>query len=431
MNVFRLLYNLLFCLVLPLILVRVYWRARKEPRYSEDLRQRFGLVSSLEPGSIWVHGVSAGETIAAAGLVRELIAAGQKVVFSNMTPAGRERAEALFTQEISKQQLILSYAPYDFVLCVSAFFNRAKPQALIVIDTELWPNIIAQANLRQVPVYVVNGRMSEKSALGYRRVKWLSAPMFAGVRCVFAQSEPQAERFRELGAKNVLTAGSIKFDATLPEDFSEITAALSARFTKRKLLLAASTHPGEESVVLDAYQHFRQRSIQPSIKGNPKEELLVIAPRHIHRVDAVERLLHEAGLTFQKHSRGEPVSEKTQVYLVDTMGELIYFYGLCDSAFVGGSLVDVGGHNPMEPGLLAKPICMGSYRRNIADVADFFQDAGAMVKVNNAEDLANFWQKLEEDPAFKTSMATATAQVMANHRGALKSVLSTILPHLN
>ncbi len=419
MKVSLLLYNVMFALALPLVFLRVFWRARKEPRYQEDLGQRLGLIPKSEPGGVWVHAVSAGETIAAVALVDELISAGHRVIFSNMTPAGRERAEAAFAQHLENRTLELVYAPYDFAPAVAAFLGRSRPKALIVIDTELWPSLISAARRRSVPVYVVNGRLSERSARGYGRIRLLSHPMFSGLTCVFAQSDSQSERFRQLGAANVVTAGSIKFDAKLPNDFSSRRDELQAKFRGRKVLLAASTHEGEEAIALSA---FKQQRVE--------RDLLVLAPRHIHRTESVAALLSEASCHFIKHSTGLPVAAKTDVYLVDTMGELIYFYGVCDSALVGGSLVDVGGHNPMEPAMLGKPICMGPYRRNIADIAQFFSDAGALVTVQNQDELAQFWAKLAQDEHAKNSMAEAAAEVMASHRGALGRVLEIILPAL-
>ncbi len=180
----RLIYSIAFYLILPLIVVRVFWRARKEPRYSEDLGQRLGFVEGVEPGAIWVHAVSAGETIAAGKLVKQLLGAGEKVVVSNMTPAGRERAEALFADE----GVSIVYAPYDLPHGTNNFFSKLQPKALIIIDTELWPNMIASAQKCQVPVFLVNGRLSEKSATGYGRISYLSKPMFESLTMVFAQS---------------------------------------------------------------------------------------------------------------------------------------------------------------------------------------------------------------------------------------------------
>lgn len=416
-NPLRLIYGLLFTLCLPFVIARVFWRARKEPRYKEDLRQRLGYVPESAQQPVWVHGVSAGETIAAAELVRRLVAEGHRVLFTNMTPAGRERAEVMFTPLIREGMVTIAYAPYDAPFAVNGFYRRTKPKALIVIDTELWPNIVATARRSNVPVFVVNGRLSRESARGYKRLGRLSENMFSAIE-VFAQTESQGARFRELGCPSVVTAGSIKFDAQLPEDFAGKTKALAAIFANRNVLLGASTHEGEEEVLLEAYQ-----------THSPKDSLLVLAPRHVHRVETVLAKLDRRNLQYQRHSSGAAIADGVSVYVLDTMGELIYFYGICANAFVGGSLVDVGGHNPMEPGSLSKPMCMGPYRRNIADIADQFETAGALCTVNSANDIVNFWRSLESAQA-KEQMAAAAEQVMARNKGALDRILEVILLRL-
>jgi 3-deoxy-D-manno-octulosonic-acid transferase len=411
----RHIYSLVFYLILPLVWLRVFWRARKEPRYSEDLGQRMGELQSARLSPVWVHAVSAGETIAAGNLVFELLRAGEQVIVSNMTPAGRERAEAMFGNH---EGLQIVYAPYDLPHGVRRFFDRVNPKALIVIDTELWPNTIACANSLQVPVFLVNGRLSEKSASGYGRVSILSKPMFRGIDTVFAQSETQAQRFSELGSRHVITTGSVKFDASLPVDFHSKVSEFEKKFTDRNVLLGASTHEGEESVLLSAFSDM-----------NDPSAILILAPRHTRRLADVEKHIRDQDLTYQRHSKGEPLDRETKVYLVDTMGDLMYFYGVSLSAFVGGSLVDVGGHNPMEPGLLGKPIMMGPYRRNIADIAELFEQAGGLVSVTGIDDVRSFWERTM-DEAERAKISSAVLSVMEQHSGALSRVLDTLLPRL-
>lgn len=411
----RVIYSVVFYLVLPLILFRVFWRAQKEPRYKEDLSQRLGFIPKIESGAIWVHSVSAGETIAATNLVKRLLASGERVVISNMTPTGRERAEALFGAD---SRVSIVYAPYDLFYGVKRFFARLQPKALLVVDTELWPNMIAIAKTLSVPVFVVNGRLSEKSANGYSKISWLSEPMFKALDCVFAQSDAQSRRFTELGSQTVRTSGSIKFDAVLPADFNDRRDELGGFFESRIVLLAASTHEGEESVFVDAFLQFAR-----------SEHVLVIAPRHTHRVSQVETLLRRKDLSYQLHSKGESLDSDTQVYLVDTMGELMYFYGVCQSAFVGGSLVNVGGHNPMEPAQLGKPIMMGPYRRNIVDIAELFSEAGALREVSDARSVLRFWQETQV-ASYRETMSNSSLKVMESNRGALDRILDEVSSRL-
>jgi 3-deoxy-D-manno-octulosonic-acid transferase len=421
----RWLYSLIFVLALPLVFLRVWWRARKEPRYAENAGERLGIVPQQRAGSVWVHAVSAGETIAASGLVRALVAAGHRITLTNMTPAGRERAEALFSDLLASDQLTLFYAPYDVPFAVKLFLHRVRPRALFIIDTELWPNTIALAAQFGLPVYLVNGRLSEKSAAGYGKLGKLATAMFSAITTVFAQSEPQAERFRDLGSANVKTVGSVKFDAQLPADFEIRVADLVQRFADKKALLAASTHEGEEDIALDAFQQLLSES-----DSCGSDMILVLAPRHIHRVQAVQAKLSARHLVYQQHSKGEALNDETRVYLIDTMGELIYFYGVSSSALVGGSLIDVGGHNPMEPGMLGKPMCMGPFRRNIADIAELFAEAGALEAVENSAQLANFWRRLDKEPELARAMSDAALKVMVENRGALQRVLDQALPVL-
>ena len=411
----RAIYSLLFYLLLPAVVLRVWWRSRREPRYSEDLAQRFGFAPLHSGGEapVWVHAVSAGETIAARELIERLLLEGHRVIVSNMTPTGRERAEHLFGRRVTSV-----YAPYDMPLMIGRFLNRVCPKALIIIDTELWPNMIALSRKAGLPVYLVNGRLSKKSARGYKRMGILSRPMLGSITHVFAQTESQAKLFSGLGARSVTTSGSIKFDARQPADLPKRVTELQKHLAARPIILGASTHEGEESILLEAFLR---------LDG---EELLVLAPRHSHRSEAVEALLKSQSISFQRHSDGLALDTRNKVYLLDTMGELIYFYGACQIAFVGGSLVNVGGHNPMEPGGLGKPILMGPYRRNIEDIAAQFADAGALLDVSDADDTHAAFAALMSDTAQWEKMSKAALEVMARNRGALDRVCAAILPAL-
>jgi 3-deoxy-D-manno-octulosonic-acid transferase len=412
--VIKSIYCFLFYLIMPAVYLRVFWRSIKEPQYRTDLGHRMGRVNGVTPGAVWIHAVSAGETIAAVGLVECLLEAGHEVLLSNMTPAGRERARAIFGDRITSV-----YAPYDLPHAIGRFLRRVKPAALIIIDTELWPNMITLARKSLVPVYLVNGRMSERSADGYTRVEGLSRPMFQSLTQVFAQTASQAHRFRLLGAPLVTDAGSVKFDAKHPPDFESRTTKLRPAFPFDQILLGASTHAGEESLLLEAFMSL-----------NDKKVLLILAPRHTHRASEIVALLKINSVPYQKKSDGEAIDPRTRVYLLDTMGELIYYYGICDVAFVGGSLVDVGGHNPMEPAGLGKPIIMGKYRRNVVDIADQFVDEGALLTVNSADSLKKIWQDLLAQPDLAARMSQAALNVMARNQGSLGRVSSVILPSL-
>tara|TARA_R110002073_G_scaffold71410_3_gene175390 strand:+ start:2066 stop:3298 length:1233 start_codon:yes stop_codon:yes gene_type:complete len=404
----------MFYLILPGIYIRLFWRSRKEPRYRQDLAQRMGHIDVGASGLVWIHAVSAGETIAAKGLIEGLLEAGHQILLTNMTPAGRDRAEALFGQRVTNV-----YAPYDVPHAIHRMLRRVQPRALIIIDTELWPNTIILARQNGIPVYLVNGRLSERSARGYKRIAKLATPMFESINQVFAQSESQAARFRALGAAKVIASGSVKFDSTLPPDFPKRVEALRPRFEGKQIILAASTHEGEEAMLLEAF-----------LSLDNEQTILIIAPRHVHRTSVVVEQLEKTGIPYQQHSKAVEIESRTRLYLLDTMGELIYFFAICDVAFVGGSLVDIGGHNPMEPAGLGKPVLMGPYRRNISDIADQFIEAGALLTIASAEEARKVLENLLHHPQEMKRMSAAALDVMARNRGALAVVMNSILSTL-
>lgn len=403
-------YNLFFYFITPFILLRVAWRSLKEPDYKADLGQRFGFVRESVEDPVWVHAVSAGETIAAIPLVKKILAQGHPVIMSSMTPTGRERARALLGDQVQH-----CYAPYDLSGSIKRFLKAVRPKALIIIDTELWPNMLHYSHQKGIPIYLVNARLSDKSAAGYLKFGSLSRPMMSTLRRVYAQSEKQGKRFLDigLGQGQLCVPGSIKFDAHLPEDFVMRLASLKKIFSDQLCFLAASTHRGEEIQLLEAFKQLKTKST------------LIIAPRHTHRADEVYGLCVKAGFTIQKHSDGK--SCESAVYLLDTMGELIYFYGLARVAFVGGSLVDVGGHNPMEPASLGVPMLMGMYTRNINDIAEQFIDAEAMIRIRDQESLNHAVSLVCADEALRKKMSNASLRVIESNKGALDIIESEIL----
>ena len=410
----RLVYSILFYLAVPGVLLRLLWRSRREPLYRQTIGERFGYVHELdESGLIWVHSVSAGETNAAAPLVNRLLDAGRKVIITTMTPTGRQRVRTLFGDRVFH-----TYAPYDMPGAVKRFLSRTRPATLVIIDTELWPNMIRYAHESGVETYLVNARLSEKSFRGYKRVAPLVKSALEALDMVAVQAEAHAARFRALGlaAEKVWVAGSIKFDVSLPADLAERTAMLREKVGERRIFLAASTHAGEDEIVLAEFM--------PLAKP---EELLILAPRHPHRTMDVEKLCLDRGLTVVRHSSGRPCDDRTQVLLLDTMGELMYFYNIADVALVGGSLVPVGGHNPMEPASLSVPVIMGPYLRNIEDIAALFIEAGGMMIIDNGKKLGTVVRLLLDDEDQRSAQIRNANRVMAENAGALDRVLALVL----
>ncbi len=420
----RSLYSLLFYIATPFVLLRVFWRGRKEPTYRQNLAERFGFVKPSSDHPVWVHAVSAGEMIATVPLIEALLKNGHPVVVTNMTPTGRERCEALVGDKVEN-----FYVPYDLPDAMSRFLKQIRPKALIIIDTELWPNMLNQSAAAGVKTFLVNGRLSEKSARGYGNISWLSKPMLASLTMAFIQTESQADRFVDLGLPNdrSMVTGSIKFDAKFPADMHDKVKLLKQQFAGRQIFLAASTHPGEETIILDAFRGLKDQTDTTEGADLNASRLLVIAPRHSHRADAVEKLIERSGHTLVRRSEGQLPGPDIQVFMLDTMGELIYFYGIADIAFVGGSLVEgIGGHNPMEPAGLGVPILMGPHRRNVTDIAEQFELEGALKTVADVDELRLAWQQLETDQTLHKQMSTAATQVMTRNRGALMRVIETI-----
>jgi 3-deoxy-D-manno-octulosonic-acid transferase len=415
----RFFYSLLFYLITPVVMLRVVWRSLKEPRYRQNIAQRFGFCPRLtEDNLVWVHAVSAGESIAAVPLIQRLLAAGYPVLVTNMTPTGRQQVERLLGDAATN-----CYAPYDLPGAVQRFLRRARPRALVIIDTELWPNMLHYAHVAGVKNLLVNARLSAHSAAGYARINNLSRAMMQNLDAVAAQSQEQGERFVGLGLDRARLhiTGSIKFDAPRPADLDARTAQFRALLGDRRVLAAGSTHPVEESLLIAA--------MRPIMAREP-DWLLVLAPRHAHRADQVMALCEAAGLRTRRRSRSETCDADTQVYLLDTMGELLYLYACADIAFVGGSLVDVGGHNPMEPASLGKPVVMGSYLSHISDITDIFIHDGGLRRANSAADLAIILTELCAQASLRESVGQAALETVTANRGALDLTLRLVTAQL-
>jgi 3-deoxy-D-manno-octulosonic-acid transferase len=414
----RTLYTLLFHLGLPLLALRLWLRSRKAPAYARRLSERFGFgLPALRPGGIWVHAVSVGESIAAAPLVRALLRQypDLPITLTCMTPTGSERILALFADEPRVQHC---YLPYDLPWASARFLDRARPRLAVIIETELWPNHIQQCAQRGIPVVLANARLSQRSARGYARFPRLTRPMLRALSLIAVQSEAEAERFRALGAapERVQVTGSIKFDL-------RIEPALLARATEqrqqwqldtRPVWIAASTHEGEDEVLLDA--HRRLLATHP-------DALLILVPRHLERFETVFAQIRQQGFQACRRSTGEAVGAGTQVLLGDTMGELLFLYALADLAFVGGSLVANGGHNLLEPAALGKPVLSGPHLFNFLEIAERLRSAGALVEVDDASGLATALQRLIELPRDAERMAAAGQEVMRANQGALGRLL--------
>ena len=419
----RLTYNILFTLILPLIIVRLLWRSVKAPAYARRWAERFGLAKldaqhSEQKGRwLWVHAVSVGESIAAAPLIRKLRSEHPElpIVVTTMTPTGSERVSAMFGSDVCHV-----YAPYDHPLAVTNFLRRFQPHTLVIMETELWPNIIHYTKMAGGRVVVANARLSEKSARGYEKFPKLGLPMLKQIDCIAAQAENDALRFRRLGVtqQQLQITGSIKFEIDVPERLEVQTVALAEVIQGvRPIFIAASTREGEEEKILLAYK--------ACLKEIP-DLLLVLVPRHPERFRAVAKLVQEHGLTVVKRSENCAVSELCNVFLGDSMGEMLSYFSISDVAFVGGSLVPTGCHNVLEPAALGLPVLVGPSQFNFQTICEQLEEAGALKSVADEHALASAVLLLFADADLRQSMGDAGRTVIRENRGALQRIYEIV-----
>ncbi len=415
----RFFYTLLHYFLLPLLLIRLFLRNRQSPGYAERWWQRLGHVpgrAENAPRPLWIHAVSVGETIAARPLVEALLKEepGTPLIITGMTATGAERTLALFGEQATHY-----FAPYDLPHITNRFLKRLQPRALLIMETEMWPNWIAACEARRIPVALLNGRMSEKSAKGYLRFARLTRPMWSSLSWVAAQSEADARRFVQLGCapERVSVTGSIKYDVSIPEGLPETLKVWRDSLAQSPVWVAGSTHIGEDELLLAAHAAL--------LEAYPKS-LLILVPRHPERFARVAELAADQGFAVQQRSVcGDQVAASTQVLIGDTMGELLTFYGLADWAYVGGSLVERGGQNPLEPALMAKPVIMGPWQYNFELICARLTEAGALMTVESSE-LPEALLKLAGSPELVGQKGLAAASVVAANRGALRRIMAGV-----
>lgn len=424
----RWLYNLSLHLALPLVLLRLWWRGRREPGYREHWAQRFGQrLDRIEGGVtapqaqqrvqqrradesaaplIWLHAVSLGETRAAQPLVAALRARypQHRWLVTHMTATGRAAAHELYGTFAE-----CAWLPYDLPWAMTAFLRHHKPAIGIVMETEVWPNLVRIATAHHVPLLLANARLSERSAQGYRRFAALTRPAFAALN-VSAQTDADAARLISAGAERLTVTGNLKFDFDATPNTAERAAALRQLFGGRRVLLASSTREGEEALILAAWTALPAASREGV--------LLVIVPRHPQRFDEVARLMGEHGLPLLRRSSGSPVPAECSVMLGDSMGELSAYYAASDVAFVGGSLVALGGQNLIEACAQGVPVLLGPHTFNFAQAADDAVATGAALRVADATELLAVAQDLLADAAKCRRMGAAGLAFCAAHRGA-------------
>ena len=416
----RIIYSAIFYLLTPIILLRLLYRALKAPAYRKRWAERFGFPVYAESTAdfIWLHAVSVGETLAAVPLVKTLQEKypQHRLMVTCMTPTGSERIKAAFGDSVDH-----SYMPYDTPDSVARFLNRLKPKMLIIMETELWPNTIAACQSRDIPVILANGRLSARSATAYQRISSLVQPMLSGISAVAAQHKDDGDRFIRLGLppSALEVTGNIKFDLSLDQDVQDRATVLSEQWhcgNNRPVFLAASTHRGEDEIILQAFGQIKQQV---------DNALLVLVPRHPERFNQVGELCISAGFTLARRSAGDKV-EAADVLLGDTMGELMVFFGACDVAFVGGSLVATGGHNMIEPAAWGVPVLSGPHLFNFTEASQLLLAADGMLVCHDADDLAEQCIALLGNKDRRQEMGNAARLVAEANRGALDKLTSVI-----
>jgi 3-deoxy-D-manno-octulosonic-acid transferase len=415
----RTLYSLLWLLALPLLPVRLWWRGRREPGYRARIAERYGRYG-VAPRSpvLWVHAVSLGETRAAAPLVERLKEAhpDATVLLTHMTATGREAGHALFGERV-----VQAWLPYDVPFAVRGFLAHFRPRAGILLETELWPNLLAGARAAGIPMWLVNARLSERSAARYARVPALSRPMFASLRGVAAVATADAARFVALGAPAPVVTGNLKFDANVPDAALALGGELRQRFgLTRRIWVAASTRDGEEALILDAL----------AAHPLPAGTLTVIVPRHPQRFVAVAELLRERGIGFARRSDNAAVPADVGIVLGDSMGEMLAYCAAADVVFVGGSLLPLGGQNLLEPIATGRPTLVGPHMFNFAEATQRALAAGAAMQVADASALLAALTALLVNPARREAMREAALAFHAVHRGAAERLWNWLAPQL-
>ncbi len=414
----RAFYSCLFYLLVPFILVRLIWRSIKAPAYRYRWSERFALYNKKFPQNvIWFHAVSVGEAEALFPLAKQIQQQhpDAKLLITTTTPTGSARVKAVMQESVEHV-----YLPYDIPCAVSRFMRCFKPRIAVIMETEIWPNLFFYCGRNDVPLYIINARLSEKSASGYQKIPALISPALAHVKLIAAQTQDDANRFLAIGAKTetVRTLGNIKFDIEVPSEIIGQGLQLKADlFGGRFVWLIASTHKDEEAIFLEIYE-----KIKPKIP----ELLLVIVPRHPERFDEVKKLCEQYQLAVVMRTSGEDCHQLTDVYLADTMGELKMLYAAADATFVGGSMVPVGGHNILEALAVGTPVLFGPHMANFKEIAQGVRRQGAAIQCQNKNEIISAIAGLYADAAYRQSLAEKGKAFVRQNQGAITRIFDIL-----
>jgi 3-deoxy-D-manno-octulosonic-acid transferase len=405
----RALYALTWAVALPFALARLLWRSRREPRYRRHLGERLGRYGEAPKARrIWVHAVSLGETRAAAPLVRALMRShpGHRILLTHMTPTGRVAGEELFGDEVER-----AWLPYDVGFAARRFLAHFRPEMGLLLETEVWPRLLEECARAGVPVVLANARLSERSARRYARWPALARWAFGNLAGVAAQTEADARRFSSAGARRVVVTGNVKFDVAVTPAALSAGEALRSRFgAGRRVWVAGSTREGEEALLLDAF----------AAGGFDARALLVIVPRHPQRFEAVAEAARKRGLALQRRSDPAAIDAGTRVVLGDSMGEMLAYYAAADVAIMGGSLLEFGSQNLIEPCAVGTPVIVGPHTWNFEEAARGAIAAGAAVRVGDAAHALRMAEAISADRARRDAMGAKGREFVTAHRGAVE-----------
>lgn len=416
------LYQVLLYLIQPLIWLRLLLRSRKAPAYRKRWGERYGFCKGkVVPQGILLHSVSVGETLAAVPLVRALRHhyPDLPITVTTMTPTGSERVRSAFGDDVYHV-----YLPYDLPCSVNRFLNTVDPKLVIIMETELWPNLISKLHQRKIPLIIANARLSERSAAGYQKLGSFVKTMLQKITLIAAQNQEDGERFIELGLKrsHLHVTGSLKFDISVTPELAARAVALRRQWAAhRPVWIATSTHEGEETIILETHKKLLTQFPQL---------LLILVPRHPERFPKAEQLTREAGLKYTLRSTDAVPDAQTQVVIGDTMGELMLLYGIADLAFVGGSLVERGGHNPLEAAAHAIPVIMGPHTFNFKNICAKLDQAEGLITITDSESMATAIASLLNDEDYRRYYGRHAVEVLHENQGALLRLLTLLSPYL-
>ena len=417
------LYQLLWYIFLPLVIFRLWWKSRKEPKYSEKVSERLGFYRSKSiKKSVWIHAVSVGETRAATPIIKKLIEKGNNILLTHTTPTGRQTGSELFQKYILEGKLEQTYLPYDFCWPVSRFFKHFEPRLGLMMETEVWPSILFFSKNR-FPIYLINGRLSVKSSHNFSKFGNLSKTLFGLFSGVFAQTQSDANEYQKFDVKNCIVTGNLKFDVPLDQNQIDQGVQWKSFFKDRQIIAIASSRDGEEKLIIQAWKKLKLDS----------KPLLILVPRHLTRIEEIEKFLQQENISYIKKSSIKIIESFGQEILIgDTMGEMSMYLSMADYVIMGGSWMGTGSQNLIEPISLGKPVILGPSTFNFADISQMAVKAGVALQTSTGSNtqlenyLINIMQNFKDHPKDLSDLEVTCRNFATLHQGATLKTLNNL-----